>query len=145
MQMTCNFVFQKCGNTTTLFKWIIPCRLHISCPPFLPPLLSAPSPLPSCVSPPPTDCSTVSPPLLLLSTQHFCSALIPSSRLLSPHPFFFFFRLSDLSCGSRGLICSPNILNCSRAKAYKYRRKRGRRETCTHFSPSPGPRDAFSL
>lgn len=26
------------------------------------------------------------------------------------------FRLSDLSCGSRGLICSPNTRNCTRAK-----------------------------
>lgn len=80
----------------------------ISSPPFHP----SPSPLISDSPPPP------------LSTQHFCSALIPppGSPLLT-----LLFRLSDLSCGSRGLICSPNILNCSRAKAYKYRRKRGRR------------------
>lgn len=37
-----------------------------------------------------------------------------SLSLLSLPPSF---RLSDLSCGSRGLICSPNVRNHTRAKA----------------------------
>lgn len=101
---------------------------------------SSHSPLSSPHAPPTTtNCSSVSPPLLLLSNSALLlSSPPPGSPLLTLR-----LRLSDLSCGSRGLICSPNILNCSRAKAYKYRKRRGRRETHAHFSPSLGSPDTF--
>lgn len=56
-----------------------------------------------------------SSPLLLLPLSSFPPSLPPS------------FRLSDLSCGSRGLICSSNIQNHTRAKA------------STHSTPPPVP------
>lgn len=57
----------------------------------------------------PFSCSSI----FLSSAQHFFCALSSPLGSLSS------FHLSDLSCGSRGLIYSPNILNCTCAHARK--------------------------
>lgn len=74
-----------------------------------------------------------SSPLLCSALLSFpllsCWALIhPLSSLL---PSFW---LSDLSCGSRGLICSPKLQDCARAKAGTHST-----HSDTHFSPPPVP------
>lgn len=68
---------------------------------------------------------SLTPPLLsspLLSPAPlFSSPLLSTSSVLSVSPLgsLSSFRLSDLSRGSRGLIYSPNILNCTCAHAQK--------------------------
>lgn len=63
-----------------------------------------------------------SQPLLLSPAPLFFSPLLSISSVLSallqPPPLSSF-HLSDLSCGSRGLIYSPNIPNCTCAHARK--------------------------
>lgn len=63
----------------------------------------------SPLTPSPVACSSI----FLSSAQHFFCALSSPLGSLSS------FHLSDLSCGSRGLIYSPNILNCTCAHARK--------------------------
>lgn len=97
-----------------------------------PPLLPTAAPLsltPPLLSPLPLSC----PQPLCVSSPRLSTSSVLSSLLSAPSlPF----RLSDLRCGSRGLIYSPNMVNRTRANALKGREKKNH----AHSSHRPDPK-----
>lgn len=107
-------------------KITVPAPCFRLCPCYPPlPLLHLFSSPPPCCSTQLNSTSTPPPPpphpqLLCFSSPLLSTSAVLSSLLTAPSlPL-----LSVLSCGSRGLICSPNILNRIRANANKGERKK---------------------